>query len=485
MICPLSPAHFFALTAFQLFAVGLFFSPGLATVPLVIFVLTCFLAPLFPGVSYYLPVSSRGRKGERAVALTFDDGPDPAVTPRLLDLLEKHAVKATFFVTGVNAKRYPDLIREILSRGHTLGNHSYHHSPFLMLKGRRELRAEVESAQAIFEGFGVVPLAFRPPVGITSPHLWAVLLDLGMFCVNFSCRAGDMGNLRIRNLAKRVLNKVRPADIVLLHDVTPPRGDVDVLLEHFDAILVGLRTRELEVKPLAQLIGKDVMHVAENAPGISVAARFYDGLAATYDQEQFCSNVSISRRTELALFTSRIPEYFHGARQVLEIGAGTGIFTTIIARHCERVEALDISANMLSLLEKKCQADGITNIKTRVGNVETINLDGPYDVVCAFSSLEYITDLPALLGRLAPHVNPGGTLYFITARRSFFRLFTQIGNAMRQGIWLKARSRREFGNMLTQAGFTPVSIRPHLLRCVISGGMLLEVIAIKPRGEND
>jgi len=415
------------------------------------------------------------------VALTFDDGPDPEVTPHLLDLLARHSVTATFFVTGVNAEHHPDLIRSILSHRHTIGNHSYNHYPFLMLKGSRILRREIESTQTLLQQFGIVPLAFRPPVGITNPNLWRVLLELGMFCVNFSCRVGDMGNRRIQNLASRMLKKVRPGDIILLHDVAPPGGGVDYLIGEFEAILVGLRARNIEIQPLAQLIGKEIMQVGDSSARTNAAELFYDGLAATYDEEQFCSKVSISRRRELKLFTSRLPEFFHGADRVLEIGAGTGIFTTTIARHCREVVAMDISSNMLAILDEKCRAEGIANVRTRLGNVETIELDGPYDVVCAFSALEYLTDLPAFLRRLAPHVKPGGTVYFITARRSLFRLFTQIGNAMRQGIWLKAQSRRKVDSMLTMAGLATVSIESHLLKCGISGGMLLEVIARKPK----
>lgn len=481
MTCLLSPAHLFALATFQLYALLLIFVPAWAPLPLLVFVFVCVTTPFLPGCSYYLPVISKGRKGTKAVALTFDDGPSPEVTPRLLDLLAKHAVTATFFVTGVNAKRHPELIRAILAHGHTLGNHTFNHSPFLMLKSSQTLRREVEAAQTLLRQFGVVPLAFRPPVGITAPSLWRVLQDQGMFCVNFSCRAGDMGNRRIRNLAAKMLKKVRPGDIVMFHDVPPPRGDTDCLIREFETFLVGLKAKNLAVQPLAQLIGKEIMESGGDGTGPNAIKLFYDGFAAAYDEEQFSSNVSLSRRTELRLFTSRLSEIFQGAGRVLEIGAGTGIFTTTIARHSRAVEALDISGKMLALLDDKCRAEGIANIHTRVGDVETVELNGPYDVVCAFSALAYLSDLPAFLRRLAPHVRPGGRLYFLTARSSLFRFFTQIGNAMRQGLWLKAHSRREIGSMLTAAGFEIVSIESHLLKCAISGGMLLEVVARKPQ----
>ncbi|MEI7613324.1 MAG: polysaccharide deacetylase family protein [Betaproteobacteria bacterium] len=480
MTCLLSPAHLFALTAFQIYALLLIFTPAWAPLPLLLFVLICFIAPLFPGCSYYLPVTSKGKKDSKAIALTFDDGPHPDLTPSLLALLARHSVKATFFVTGVNAERYPELIRAILTGGHTLGNHSFHHSPFLMLKGSRILRQEVESAQKLFAQFGVIPLAFRPPVGVTAPYLWRVLMDLGMFCVNFSSRVGDMGNRRIRNLATRVLNKAQPGDIILLHDIIRPGGDVHYLLAEFEAILVGLKARDLDIQPLAQLIGKEIMLPANSEGGGNAIELFYDGLAADYDQEQFCSNVSLSRRTELALFTARLPEFFQNARRVLEIGAGTGIFTTIIAQHCHQVEAMDISGKMLARLNDKCLAQNISNIHTCVGDVETYDFDGTYDVVCAFSALAYLKNLPAFLIKLAPHIEAGGTVYFITARKSLFRFFTQIGNAMRQGIWLQAHSRGEIDSMLRNAGFEIISIDSHLLKCLISGGMVLEVVARKP-----
>jgi peptidoglycan-N-acetylglucosamine deacetylase len=477
MICPLSPAHFVALGAFQLFAALLFFNVTLAPLPLAIFILICCLTPLFPRLSFFLPIISRGKKGAEGVALTFDDGPDPEVTPRLLELLTRHGVTATFFVTGVRAERYPELIRAILAGGHAVGNHSYSHSPFLMLRGRSVLQREIASAQTLFLKFGIVPLAFRPPVGITNSRLWRVLLENGMFCVNFSRRAADFGNRRVARLAERLLAKVKPGDIILVHDVAPRQGDATQLLQEFSKLIEGLRGKGLEILPLGRLIGKEVMQWGASDSGPNPAEQFYNGLAESYDQEQFASTVSLSRTTEYRLFSAQLPRLFAGANRVLEIGAGTGIFTLDIARNCTEVLAADISGNMLELLEKKAQAEGVKNIRTVKGNVETMELEGPFSVVCAFSALEYLADLPAFFTRLARQVEPGGAVYFITARSSLFRLFTQVGNAMRQGLWLRAHSRREIETMLTAAGFERIAVSSHLFKSLLSGGMLLEVVA--------
>jgi len=477
MICPLSPSHFVALGAFQLFAVLLFFDVTLAPLPLIIFVLLCCISPLFPRLSFYLPIVSRGRRGAKGVALTFDDGPDPKVTPQLLELLARHGVTATFFVTGARAERYPELIQAILAGGHAVGNHSYSHSPFLMLKGAATLRREVTSAQAVFRQFGIVPLVFRPPVGITGPRLWRVLLENGMFCLNFSLRARDMGNRRVNRLAEKLLARVAPRDIILLHEIAPRQGDVTQLLNEFSLLLEGLKERRLEIVPLAQLIGKKVMQIGPDSSRPNAAELFYNGLAEGYDQEQFSSPVSLSRSTEQRLFAARCPALFNGKGRVLEVGAGTGIFTLEIARNCEEVVAADISANMLALLEKKARLAGLENIVLLKGDVESVELKGPFSAVCAFSSLEYLADLPGFFSRLAQQVEPGGTVYFITARSSFFRLFTQMGNAVRQGLWLKAHSRREIESMLAAAGFGQIDVSSHLLKSFISGGMLLEVMA--------
>jgi peptidoglycan-N-acetylglucosamine deacetylase len=205
-------------------------------------------------------VISRGGRSGRRVALTFDDGPDPDVTPFLLDLLDRHHLPATFFVAGLKVESHPALIREILARGHTVGNHSYRHDPLLMLRSRARLSDEITRTQEVLARFGIRPLAFRPPVGITNPRLAGVLRVLGMDCVTFSCRACDFGNRRIRGLARTILRKVHPGAIILLHDVTPPGGGrIAEWLEAVEGIIRGLKAGGYDVVPLPQLIGRPVM----------------------------------------------------------------------------------------------------------------------------------------------------------------------------------------------------------------------------------
>src|SRR5690348_3178119 len=105
----------------------------------------------------------------RTVALTFDDGPNPAVTPDLLDLLDRHAIRATFFLIGAHVRAYPDLAREVVRRGHTIGNHTDTHPALPLLSGRKISQELDRCDEAIRSATDVVPRWMRPPYGFRSP----------------------------------------------------------------------------------------------------------------------------------------------------------------------------------------------------------------------------------------------------------------------------------------------------------------------------
>ncbi|RJP82353.1 MAG: polysaccharide deacetylase family protein [Desulfobacteraceae bacterium] len=231
-------------------------------IPLALFVIISFIAPFFTGTGYYLPVITRGNPSGNVVSLTFDDGPDPISTPCLLTLLAEKKTTATFFVTGEHASRHPDLIRKIIREGHTIGNHSYHHDPLIMLKSAKRLFQEIQRTQALLNSYGIHPLAFRPPAGITNPKLGSILTRLGMYCVNYRCRAFDMGNRRIGNLSQKILRKIKPGDIILLHDIVPAKNKkwfVSDWLMEIETILDNIQKRGWKIIPLADLIQRPVM----------------------------------------------------------------------------------------------------------------------------------------------------------------------------------------------------------------------------------
>lgn len=257
---PLSPAHIAGICFLPAALLLGFIRVDLAILPLFFFLASCAIAPFFPRLSFFLPVVNRGKTGKRAVALTFDDGPDPVSTPILLRLLSERRVHATFFINGHKALRYPALIHRILQEGHSLGNHSQEHDNLLMLRSETILNREILQVQQGLENFGVVTHAFRPPVCITNPKLAKVLSKMDMVTVGFSCRGPDGGNRWVKTLSSRILKKVRPDDIILLHDVMPPNKELlSVWCRELEAILQGLAAKGFAVMDLSALIGREVM----------------------------------------------------------------------------------------------------------------------------------------------------------------------------------------------------------------------------------
>jgi len=238
-----------------------FIDVSLVVLPLFLFVILCLVAPFLPRLGFFLPVISRGNSGQKAVSITFDDGPDPDTTEPLLALLARHRVKATFFVVGKKAAAHPGLIQSILEKGHLLGNHSYRHDNLLMLRSQKQLFKEISTAQEVLARFHIRALAFRPPVGITNPKLGGVLKELKMIAVNYTCRGLDAGNRRVKGLSKRILRHLENDHIIALHDVMP-KGDPalkELWLKEVEKMLQGIKDRGFKVLPLSELIGKPVM----------------------------------------------------------------------------------------------------------------------------------------------------------------------------------------------------------------------------------
>ena len=191
-------------------------------------------------------VDNRSRvDGVGCVALTFDDGPDPVYTPKLLDLLREKGVKATFFVVGKRADQYPEIVRRAWAEGHLVANHTWsHYSLFCFLMPGR-LRAEIErGSESVRRSCGVAPRFFRSPVGMRHPLLGPYLKDAGLEYVSWSIRTRDTLTANSSVLARRILNKAASGDIILLHDRLP-RG-TDAMLEALPRVIDELRKRGLK-----------------------------------------------------------------------------------------------------------------------------------------------------------------------------------------------------------------------------------------------
>ncbi|MCO4863195.1 polysaccharide deacetylase family protein [Cupriavidus sp. WGlv3] len=182
-----------------------------------------------------LPPSAEG-----CVALTFDDGPNPDLTPRVLDLLDQHGASATFFCIGERAAAHPELLREIVRRGHAVENHSMYHRLHFSTFGPGRMQHDIAAAQQVLTQItGQAPRFFRAPAGLRNPFLEPVLCRLGLQLAAWTRRGFDTlsGNHAAR-VARRLAGRLAARDILLLHDGNPgldPAGH-----PHCTTVLPGL-----------------------------------------------------------------------------------------------------------------------------------------------------------------------------------------------------------------------------------------------------
>ncbi|MEK6664794.1 MAG: polysaccharide deacetylase family protein [Pseudomonadota bacterium] len=192
-----------------------------------------------------LPAAATARN---EIALTIDDGPDPVVTPQVLDILDRHAAQATFFCVGEKAARYPDLCREIVRRGHAVENHSQHHRHYFALMGPAGFMRELQSAQnTLTQITGQHPQFFRAPAGIRNPLLDPVLARLGLRLTSWSARGFDTRIGDVARVNNRLLRSLRAGAILLLHDGNAARtpDGIPVILDVLPTVLAAASAANL------------------------------------------------------------------------------------------------------------------------------------------------------------------------------------------------------------------------------------------------
>lgn len=182
------------------------------------------MAPIIKNRFYY---EKRGEivwevpNDEKVIALTFDDGPDPEDTPKILDLLQKYDVKATFFVVGKKVVLHPELVRRATLEGHEIANHTYNHIYFTKRMAVESIQKEILKAeQTIYRTTGTIPTLFRPPGGFYSENVIRAAHNAGYQLIMWSWHqdSKDWNRPGVNKIVSSVLEKTRNGDIVLLHD---------------------------------------------------------------------------------------------------------------------------------------------------------------------------------------------------------------------------------------------------------------------------
>jgi peptidoglycan-N-acetylglucosamine deacetylase len=217
----------------------------------------------FIQMQFFCPAVCRRAPGHSRIALTFDDGPDPRVTPALLDLLARKKVPAAFFCIGKYVTAHPALAARIAAEGHLLANHTYNHKWSTVLMRRTGLTSEIAQTQsAIQQATGITPAHFRPPIGLTNPHYASVLKQMNLTMVGWSVRSLE-SVFSTANVLRRI-RRARDGGIILLHD----RGDSpDRLLEIVLTAIHEAQARGLTFERLDRLIDNSLAPVVRGEGG--------------------------------------------------------------------------------------------------------------------------------------------------------------------------------------------------------------------------
>jgi peptidoglycan/xylan/chitin deacetylase (PgdA/CDA1 family) len=192
----------------------------------------------------HLPVTTAAD----AIALTIDDGPDPAVTPQVLALLARAGAKATFFCVGERIRRHPELARAIVGDGHAIENHSQRHLNHFSVLGPKAIAREIREAQDSIEAvIGLRPRFFRAPAGLRSPLLEPVLIELELRLASWTRRGFDTVNRAPDSVLAKLTRGLKGRDILLLHDGSAARTvrGAPVILEVLPRLLDALAQARL------------------------------------------------------------------------------------------------------------------------------------------------------------------------------------------------------------------------------------------------
>ncbi|OFY83375.1 MAG: hypothetical protein A3F72_20140 [Bacteroidetes bacterium RIFCSPLOWO2_12_FULL_35_15] len=221
-------------------------------IPLVAFFSIEFYGAYFVNSGFHIEAICEVNTNENSVALSFDDGPMPIRTEKVLTVLKKFNAKATFFLIGNRIKGNESLLLKMDNEGHLMGNHSFSHSFFFDLMSSKQLISDLQYGNnEIQRVIGKTPLFFRPPYGVTTPGLAKACRHLKFDVIGWNVRSLDTSIKNKEQLLQRVKQRIKPGSIILFHDTV---DGIDLVLED---VLNYLKEKNYTVIPLDKLIQKN------------------------------------------------------------------------------------------------------------------------------------------------------------------------------------------------------------------------------------
>lgn len=236
---------------------GLLLAGFFGNIPAWLYVLFVFIWFLITAIgsfqikwNYHLQSLNHNYKvSENHISITFDDGPNPDFTPKVLALLKENNAKVTFFLIGKNAEKHHEIVRQIVEDGHTIGNHSYSHSKNFGFFSSEKVAAELNKTNSILKEItGKEIKMFRPPFGVTNPNIRRALKNTGHFSIGWSKRSLDTTKLSEERILKRITSDLKKGDIILLHDSSVKTIAV------LEQLLLTLQPHKLQSVPVDRLL---------------------------------------------------------------------------------------------------------------------------------------------------------------------------------------------------------------------------------------
>lgn len=203
-------------------------------------------------LNFFMPSTTKGQQHTCQIAITFDDGPSP-FTLQILDLLDQYQAKASFFCIGAQVSRYPEIAKKIVEKGHVIANHSMNHPYEMGFLSSGKVRIEIEGANRAIEATtGKRTMLYRPPFGVSNPHIAKALQDCNLKSIGWNIRSLDTLNLSEHQIFARIKKRLNPGSIILLHDTSEKTVHV------VKSLLIELKANKLEAVNLEDFLNQKV-----------------------------------------------------------------------------------------------------------------------------------------------------------------------------------------------------------------------------------
>lgn len=215
---PLTITFLLGLVAFFYFQPSLQLSYWYLIICITLFLIIQFLGAYFIGLNFHVASINSLKTNAKQVVLTFDDGPNNPNTIRVLEVLKKHNVNAVFFVIGKNISGNELIIKQIVAEGHQIGNHSFSHHNWIDIWTTKRVTEDFAACEKLIQEFQPNSKLFRPPYGVTNPNIARAVKTLHLQSVGWSIRSYDTSIKDVEKIKQRILSKLKPGAIILMHD---------------------------------------------------------------------------------------------------------------------------------------------------------------------------------------------------------------------------------------------------------------------------